>query len=68
MKHSYVDNFTKQISMGRYDNNDIAYEGIDNLLKALHDGSLLRKLRNENSRLKRELKKLRKEFVKLKNK
>ena len=54
--------------MGRYDNNDIAYEGIDNLLKALHDGSLLRKLRNEISRLKRELKKLRKEFVNLKNK
>ena len=42
----------------------MSYEGIENLLKALKEGSLLRKLRNENARLKRELKRLRKEYIK----
>ena len=48
--------------MVRSENDEIWFEGIDNLVKALKDGSLLRKLRNENSCLKRELRRLRKEL------
>ena len=38
----------------------LTLEGIDNLVRALKDGSILKKLRQENSQLKREVKRLRK--------
>ena len=46
--------------MIRIEETNETFVGIDDLIKALKDGSLLRKLRNENSRLKREIKRLRK--------
>lgn len=53
--------------MERLEELEISFEGVDNLLKALHDGSLLKKLRNENRRLKREVKRLRKENAQINN-
>lgn len=46
---------------------DMVYLGLDDLMKALRDGSLLRKFRNENRRLKREVARLRKENKHLKS-
>ena len=47
---------------------DCGLEGVEHLLKVLKDGKLLKKLRAENSKLKRDLARLRKENKQLKDK